>query len=284
MNNTLALKFKKSESFYLRDGWLEKAINAIHNNENINIFSKNNGITILGIGSNMVKGLKYWLQASDIILSTNVKTELSNFGNLIYNYDKYIEDNFTLFLIHYKLVKNLQECPLFYGLFNSDIKSFTKSDLVKYFDNNFQIEKIQVKKEYIEDDTNVLLKSYVVESKGDNPEDNYLCPLSGLKLLAQKGDRYIKTKPIYQSLSFLIVYYCLQELYDCKPFNIEDSLNEFNSPIMLFNLDKNMYLQYLEEIKRNQLITINKTAGLNTVYFEKNLTLEDIFKMYYGEE
>ena len=284
MDKTLNLKFKKNESFYLRDGWLEKAINFIYENKQINIFSKNNGISILGIGSNMVKSLKYWLQASNVINSTNTKTELSYFGELLYKYDRYLEDNFSLFIIHYNLVKNMQECPLFYGLFNIDLKSFTKSDYVSVISSYFQSLEINVKKEYIDDDTSVLLKSYINDCKGDNPEDNYVCPLSYLRLLEKKGDKYVKTKPVYQTLSYLIVYMCLLELYQGESFNIEDSIDEINSPIKIFNLDKNMYLQYLEEMKKNQLITINKTAGLNTVYFEEKLTLEDIFKRYYGEE
>lgn len=284
MNKTLNFKFKKNETFYLRDGWLEKAINAIYDNKPNNIFSKNNGISILGIGSNMVKSLKYWLQASNIIISTNTKTELSLFGELLYKYDRYLENQFSLFLVHYYLVKNMIECPLFYGLFNIDIKTFTKNDFVSVISSYFQSLDLAVKKEYLEDDTGVLLKSYINDSKGDNPEDNYVCPLAYLRLLEKKGDKYIKTKPIYQSLSYLIVYLCLVDLYEGQSFNIEDSIDEINSPIKIFNLDKNMYLQYLEEMKKNQLITINKTAGLNTVYFEEKLTLEEVFIRYYEEE
>lgn len=284
MDKTLNFKFKKNESFYLRDGWLEKAINSIYENKQVNIFSKNNGISILGIGSNMVKSLKYWLQASGVINVTNTKTELSKFGELLYQYDRYLEDNFSIFLVHYYLVKNMQECPLFYGLFNIDIKTFTKTDFIMVINSYFQSLEINVKKEYLDEDTGVLLKSYINESKGDNPEDNYVCPLSYLRLLEKKGDKYIKTKPVYQSLSYLVVYMSLLDLYEGQAFNIEDSIEEINSPIRIFNLDKNMYLQYLEEMKKNQLITINKTAGLNTVYFEEKLNLEDIFKRYYGEE
>lgn len=52
--------------------------------------------------------------------------------------------------------------------------------------------------------------------------------------------------------------------------------------MFLFNLDKNGYLQYLEEMQRSGLVTINKTAGLNAVYFEKKLSLRDIFEMNFG--
>ena len=63
-----------------------------------------------------------------------------------------------------------------------------------------------------------------------------------------------------------------------KQFNIEDALIENNSPIYLFNLDKNMFLQYLDEMRKNDLITINKTAGLNTVYLNKKMTLRNMFE------
>ena len=59
-------------------------------------------------------------------------------------------------------------------------------------------------------------------------------------------------------------------------FTIEDCVEEFNSPISLFNLDKNTFLQYLEEIKRHNLITVNKTAGLNTIYIQKRLNIKEL--------
>lgn len=275
------LKFKKNESFYIRDGWFEKAINAINENTD-NVFSKNSGIAILGIGSNMVKSLKYWLIASDIIESSSNKTVLSNLGKLLLKYDQYLESNFSWFLIHHNLCKNVIECPLFTELFNSDIKTFTKNDFIKLVQFDFNQMDISVKKEYIDDDTAVLLKSYYNELVYDNPEDNYICPLANLKLLEKRNEVYYKVKPLYASLSYLLVYYCLITTYDDNSFVIEDSLNDLNTPLNIFNLDKNMYLQYLDEMRKKGLITINKTAGLNTVYFEKRLSLEEVFSEYFG--
>lgn len=279
------LKFKKSESFYIRDGWLEKSINAIAENKDINIFSKNKGNSILGIGTNMVKGLRYWLQASNIIVSNAVKTELTEFGNLLLKYDKYIETNFSLFMIHYFLATNLYDNPISYSVFNIDFHSFTKNDAIDSISLFLEQLEFDVKKEYIEEDLNVFLKSYYEDSRVDNPEDNYVCPLSSLKLLTKRNDKYLKTKPHYRDLSYLIVYYSLVILYNFESFNIEDSIDEINSPYSIFNLDKSMYLQYLDEMRKNKLIVINKTAGLNSVYFEKKYDLEKIFEMHFrGKE
>ena len=276
-------KFKKNESFYIRDGCFEKALNSINELEN-NIFYKNEGMKILGIGSNMVKSLKYWLFSSNVIELKGREIQLSEFGLLILKYDKYLESKFIWFLIHYFLVRNTFECPIFCGVFNFDIKTFSKNDIINEFISSFDNLGVSYKKDYIEDDLNVFLKSYITENVSENPEDNYICPLSGLKLLQKRGDKYCKIRPAYSSLSYLIIYFVLQELYSNQSFIIEDSMYENNSPVSVFNLDKNMYLQYLDEMKKHGLIIINKTAGLNTVYFEEKLSLTEIFDRYYGGE
>lgn len=278
------IKFKKNESFYIRDGWFDKALNTIAENQENNIFAKNNGIRMLGIGANMVKGLRYWLQASDIVNTTATKTTIGSLGNLILTWDRYFETSFTWFMIHYHLCLNYEECPVFYGTFNSTLKTFKKQDLIQYLKTIFEMDGFETKDEYIDDDTSVFLKSYLNDEQIENPEDNYVCPLSSLKLLRKAQDRIEKIRPAYNSLSYLIVYYALASLYRYKEFKIEDSFEQIGSPYLLFNLDKNMYLQYLEEMKRNGLITINKTAGLNTVYFEKKYDLNTIFRKYFGGE
>jgi len=281
MKHQKQYRFKRNETFYIRDGWFGKAINAINENKR-NIFRKNDGVEFLGIGANMVKSLKYWLQAADIIDKKINSNRLTDFGKLLNYYDSYLDKSFSWFLIHYFLVTNEFDCEIFWYIFNSNIKDFKKETmrdtLIKYYldiDNN-------LKEKYIENDFNVFLKSYVIDKNGGNPEDNYICPLSYLKLLEKRGDIYHKRSPLYNELSYLIVFYALQECFNNKSFNIEDSLNTTNSPFRIFNLEKNTYLQYLDDIKRHGLITVNKTAGLNIVYFEKKLELKDIFRAYFG--
>lgn len=274
-------KFKKNESFYIRDGWFEKALNTIANTSD-NIFYKNNGSRMLGIGTNMAKSLKYWLQAANIISVSSAKTELTDFGNSILKYDRYFESDFTWYLIHYNLCSNKYDCPVFYYFFNSNIKKMKKNDLIDFLINVFKSSGSVVKEEYIDDDLGVLLKSYINDEIIENPEDNYMCPLSNLKLIKRTNGSIEKTKPSYNRLSALLIYYCISDIYQFHSFNIEDSINEEKNPCSVFNLDKNAYLQYLDELQRHGLLTINKTAGLNTVYFEKKLNLDELFKINFG--
>ena len=55
-----------------------------------------------------------------------------------------------------------------------------------------------------------------------------------------------------------------------------------NSPSKLLNLDKNLFNDYLDDMRREGLITINRTAGLNMIYVANALDLEEIFKKYFS--
>lgn len=274
-----SIKLRKHESFYIREGWFEKAVNTIHES-NANIFFKNDGIRYLGIGANMVKALKYWLKAADLIEGKN--NDLTEFAQLLLHYDQYLDDPFSWFLIHTKLIFNQEECPVFFEVFNSTLNTFDKTDLNEFlYEKFYQVDKT-INKKSIDSDVSVLLKTYFNDEPATNPEENYVSPLARLGLLRKEKNGYVKTKPAYSNLSYLIVYYVLSQLYDYQAFEIEDSMNDINSPYRIFNLDKFMYLQYLDEAAKNELITIDRTAGLNTVYFSKSLTLTDIFNEKFG--
>lgn len=276
------LKFKRNESFYIRDGWFQKAIHSIHDSQE-NVFSGTRGVDELGIGSNMVKGLKYWLVSSNVMESSSSKSELTLFGKLLLKYDPYLESSFSWFMVHYYLVNNYVDAPIFNAVFNLRLSKFEKNELGNALIEQFKDQGEDIKEAYVIDDLNVFLKTYTVEDKDGDPEDNYICPLSSLNLIERKQkDSYYMKHPHYSELSYLIVYFALANVYK-KQFNIEDALYEKNSPVNLFNLDKNMFLQYLDEMRKNNLITINKTAGLNTVYLNVKMSIQNLFERRFGK-
>ena len=49
-------------------------------------------------------------------------------------------------------------------------------------------------------------------------------------------------------------------------------------------MDKVSLNEYLDTLKKENYITINRTAGLNMVYFNNKLSLKDIFKLEFEGE
>ena len=67
-------------------------------------------------------------------------------------------------------------------------------------------------KEYNEkmliDEINILLKTYTNEEKEDNPENNFICPLTELNLIKKvKKDLYYRNSADMDKLNMYIVYY-----------------------------------------------------------------------------
>ena len=55
-------RLKGHESFYLRDGWRRKGMRRV--TEDSTLFTSNDVIDRLAVGSNMVKSIRYWLTAT----------------------------------------------------------------------------------------------------------------------------------------------------------------------------------------------------------------------------
>lgn len=282
MNNKNKVKMKRHESFSIREGWLVKGIKAIKTDPKV--FSSQNATDILGMGSNMVKSLKYWLLVTKIIDDGSKKINLTKFGELLDNYDKYLDDDFSWWMLHIMMSLNSNEFYILNTFFNKcTMQSFSKEDLLETISKNLDSKNIDFNEKTLTDEINMVIKTYCIDEKIDNPENNFICPLSNLELIRKTGKNlYERNRPSMKKLNYLIVYYLILLLLENKDdMSIDDMLTIDNGPSKILNLDKNLFNEYLDEIKRSGLININRTAGLNMVYLTKRLSIEEIFAEYF---
>ena len=107
-NAKVKMRLQGHEKFALRDGWLNKGLFLI--NENPLVFQGKEGPDLFGIGNNMVKSLRYWLKAFNLIKeNSNSGASLTELGEIILEKDPYIEDVFTLWILHSQIAKNISE-------------------------------------------------------------------------------------------------------------------------------------------------------------------------------
>lgn len=183
----IKLKLKRHESFSIREGWLAKGIKNVK--EYGNVFALQNATDILGIGTNMVKSLKYWMTATRLIEEKNREIMLSDFGSIINEYDPYLEDIFSWWLIHINMITNIDDAYIYNLFFNKcNIKTFTKRELYEKLYALLINEKLTFNENILQDEVNMIIKTYTIDEKIDNPENNFICPLSELNLL-KKVDR-----------------------------------------------------------------------------------------------
>lgn len=291
-DKSIKFRIKGHESFYIREGWLRKGLKHVEKDESF--FGRDDAIDLLGIGNNMVKSIRYWLQACELTTEINkgnkrVQCVTENFGSLINENDPYFEDIFTWWLIHYKLASNFNLATTWYLFFNEfKLDEFTKLDLFNGI--KVSLDKI-VNKPYSEkslnDDCNCLIKTYYSDNTEDkNPEQNTVCPLSELNLIGKiksidGKDIFIKNRPNMDKLNKLVVLYIIiDNLINTDNVSIEKILTDNCNAGKVLNLDRNMLNEYLDMLKYDGYIEINRTAGLDKVYVNK-VDKKEVIKQYF---
>ena len=92
----MPMKFRAHDTFFIRKGWLSKGMRCVAKKPNVFIDRDENPMDVLGIGANMVKALRYWLQVVGLTEEPRKGKRTQSFttlGELIYKNDTYIEFN-----------------------------------------------------------------------------------------------------------------------------------------------------------------------------------------------
>src|SRR5438045_411034 len=111
------MAYARHESFYLRDKWVSKGIKAI--NDDPRFFYDKDGFEKIGLGKNMVKSLRFWLLATNLMKENENKEHvLTNIGEIIFRVDRLLQKNETVSILHYHLVSNTNDlATVFYWYF-----------------------------------------------------------------------------------------------------------------------------------------------------------------------
>lgn len=98
-------RLKGHESFILREGWITKALFAIDRDPLL--FTVSAGADALGVGTNMAKSIRYWMRTAGLTDESQATgVHLTELGRTILQCDPYLEDIFTLWIIHINIATN----------------------------------------------------------------------------------------------------------------------------------------------------------------------------------
>jgi len=289
------IKLKGNESFNFREGWLRKGIRCIE--QYPSLFSRDDVMEQLGVGSKMVKSIKYWLLATGICKEKFINSGrgralylTNDIGEIINKYDPYFDDIFTLLVLHYQIVKNDVLCMVWNIFFNEyNGVDFTKDDMTSvckaYLAKKME-EGSSFSEKLFNDDCSSVIRMYYSTSEAEDPEESLQCPLVSLGLLSKSTrikNAYIKTAPTREILDKMAVLYVIvSNLEEGKnSVSINDLLNAPNNIGRLFNLNRVKINEYLDQLRVAGYLTINRTAGLDMVYINEELDASGILIKYY---
>lgn len=288
------MKFRAHDTFFIRKGWLNKGMRNVNADPSVFMGANANPMDVLGIGANMVKALRYWLQAVKLTsepTSGRREQTFTEFGQIVFNNDPYMEEMGTLWLLHYMLSTNVDDATAWYYFFNEfKLTEFSKDDFVKQLTNYIRINGEEVSERSLEDDYNCIINTYVPRIKSSpekvQPESNIDCPLGELGLIDisnKKEKLYKKSVPKKDTLHPLVLLaVILDRAKGETSIKISSVQNDVCNAGKIFNLDIITLTNLLYKIELLGYIKVVRTAGLDIIRIERPMSFLECVQEYYN--
>ena len=184
--------FGRHETFPLRYAWLTKGYEALI--QRPDIFARPDlAMVKLGVGRNMVSAILYWLQAARLIEYADGEATPTALGDVILGHrgDRYLEDEATLWVIHWLIASNSRLATGFYWFFNRfALPRFREDELLAGL-SDFVARELRIERSAstLKSDTSTLLRMYAPgdPTEPGRGEDHLDTPMSQLRLVEQTG-------------------------------------------------------------------------------------------------
>lgn len=297
--------FAGHETFAFRYAWLKKGVDAVE--QQPDIFGQESAMVTLGVGKNMVRSIRHWCLATQVIeegeaMAGNRAKRLSvtDFGRDLFldtGWDPYLEADGSLWLLHWRLANNNIRATTWYWAFNQmKEQEFTRGSLLNSLERLAENHKWgRAATTSLKADISCFLRTYSAGKRGpaSTAEETLDCPLTSLGLISTVGEgqhqRYRFHNGPKTSLPPAVFCCALLESWDKHHRNQQTlSLREIvygeGSPGRVFRLDDDAVLAYLdtlEELTRGKM-TFSDTALTRHVQRHYSITSSEILEEYYA--
>ena len=277
------LTFSGHESFPCRQFWLKKGYDLVKQRKSFN----DEAIVELGVGRNMVSAVKHWLRAFNILSEDEKLTKIANkiFANN--GWDPFLEDEGTLWLLHYLFVANGYASigEIIFNELRKERPKFTQEHFINYVLR----EKGNYNENTLKRDFMAFKGSYLSNNTKDL-EENYTGILIELNLLTEtKKDKetfyHIPTQDRANIPAEIILTCILMNDEYGDSISFDSLFTGHNSIGMVFALTEDGLFTKLNEIAdKNAKIIYSDSAGIRELQFKgKKPDYLTILSRYYGK-
>jgi len=283
------MKLQGHEKFSIREGWLNKGMIILADPEKNRIFQDAEASIEFGIGTNMVKSLRYWMKAMGLMdEKAGDGAFLTDTGNLIMKNDIYLEDTFSLWVMHSSIARNIDYATTWYMYFNRcDAATLNKEELEKILIR--EVTKYADGKKFsdksVGSDLDVLLNMYSKEKRREDPEDKNNSPFSVLGLVKKIDGKYEKAHPDRRIISEWNVLYELANLMKYESsISIEKAISGEMGLEKIYHMSSVLANELLDVLDTMGYIRVDRTAGLDMIYKLKEFDDIEVIREYYAKK
>jgi len=285
------LTFSGHETFHCRHFWLKKGYDFIKNG---NSFNETEAVVELGVGKNMVSAIRFWLKAFDLVTEADEITKMAEYIFGDNGIDPYLENNSTLWLLHYFLVSK-NKASIYNLIFNDFRKErieFSKEQINSFLKRKCDEENFNYNEKTISNDINVFLKNYYrPRKKIKNVEDEFNALLIELDLIQQiskeesEGINWYKIESTEKSEipAEIVLFSILDQNENQTSIPFYKLLNDYNNPGLIFAMNAKGLMEKINKItKMFSSVVFSDTAGIRELQIKNNFNKWHLLDKYYA--
>jgi len=280
--STTTATFGRHETFPLRYAWLTKGLEALRQQPDI-FAQPEQAMVALGVGRNMVSAIHYWLQVVGVAELTPTAGRITPLGEALLgpNGDPYLEDEASLWIIHWLIASNAQQATGFFWFFNQFALPRFREDELRVSLSEFVTQHLQLKRAQstLKSDCSTLLRMYTPAS-GRN-EDHLDSPLAHLSLIESDVNRYYHSpRRVRPFLPALALHFALIHCFNADPQPSALPIRTLlyadyggAAPGAVFRLNEEGLMQALTQVLHDYpgCYELRDTAGVHQLYRVRDL-------------
>lgn len=287
-NKGIKFTFSGHESFQCRQLWLKKGYDFVKKRKS---FNDEDAVVSLSVGKNMVNSIRFWMKAFNILTLDDKLTDFAHSLLADDGFDPYIEDEATLWLLHYQLVRKgfASTYSIVFNELRREKIEFTKENFLAYLKRKSDIEKnFTINVKTLLEDFSVLTKMYLrSDAQIKDKEDTFSGLLTELELMKTyskgKQDYFIVENTERTEIPDEIILYAI---LDNETFEASVNLNSIemnaNSVGTVFAINKTGLMNKIESLtQKHNYIVFNDQAGVKELQFKKKPSALSILEKYY---
>jgi hypothetical protein len=298
-------KFSGHQTFAFRYGWLEKGVRGML--EYPDLFSRENALVLLGVGKNMVESIRHWCTVAQLI-EENAESKRAGAAGLKVSaigrhllsprgWDSFLEDDASLWLIHWLLVSNPTIGTTWQIAFSSFQRGdYTKRELLDYVAAFAEKHGSEVNEGSLARDVDCFIRTYTPArstAKQALAEESFDCPLQELNLVQASPDGELYRFAVGQkpTLPTAVFGFALEQYFTTaraggNSMGVQECLYSPGSPGQAFKLDENSLIAYVEDLERitKGKVTLDETAGLKQIFRRHEWEATKLLNSYYATE